>query len=208
LASVEAAGDRIITAGNLHSSSVTLYSVLLSSADGGRTWREPHRRLRGTGLDRIQFFDSSTGWISGESLFPLPQDPFFLLTTDGGDTWRRQPVFSEAAFGAILQFQFRSKTAGSLVVDRGTGAEGDRYASYETADGGETWAIRQESARAPRLDTPTSPAGWRVRADGRTRSFQIERRSGERWTPVAAFAVSAGACKSPEGDPPAGDSHQ
>src|SRR6476660_3523013 len=41
LAAVESVGNRIFLAGNLHSSSVTLYSVLLASDDGGKTWVEP-----------------------------------------------------------------------------------------------------------------------------------------------------------------------
>ena len=40
--------------------------------------------VRGAGLDQIQFLDPLTGWISGQTLFPISQDPFFLLTSDGG----------------------------------------------------------------------------------------------------------------------------
>ena len=58
-------------------------------------------------LDRIQFLDSEKGWISGEELSPLPQNPFLLVTSDGGKTWKRRPIFNEEAesrFGAIQQF--------------------------------------------------------------------------------------------------------
>jgi hypothetical protein len=40
----------------------------------------------------------------------------------------------------------------------------------------------------------------RLRVDGPTQSFQIERRAGDRWTEVASFAVKLGACENP--DPP------
>ena len=46
LASVEAVGNRIFAAGNIHSSTTTLSSVLLSSDDAGKTWREPYERVR------------------------------------------------------------------------------------------------------------------------------------------------------------------
>ena len=46
----------------------------------------------GAAIDRIQFFDAETGWAAGEQLEPLPQDPFLLLTTDGGKSWRRRPM--------------------------------------------------------------------------------------------------------------------
>src|SRR5271165_1888238 len=55
LAAVEPVGSRISLAGNIHSSSNTLYSLLLSSEDAGKTWTEPYDRMRGTVLDRIQF---------------------------------------------------------------------------------------------------------------------------------------------------------
>src|ERR1035437_10079052 len=38
------------------------------------------------------------------------------------------------------------------------------------------------------------PSVWRARADGPTQSFHVERRQGERWVSVAAFAVGLGAC--------------
>src|SRR5579871_2108498 len=95
LSSVEAVGERVFAAGNIHSDAVTLYSMLLSSADGGHSWQLGPDSVRGAGLDRIQFLDALTGWIGGQTLSPIPQDPFFLLTTDGGKSWRMQPVFTE-----------------------------------------------------------------------------------------------------------------
>jgi hypothetical protein len=198
LNATESIGNRIFATGNLHSAAVTLYSVLLGSADAGHTWREAHTRIRGAGLDHIQFIDPSTGWTSGESLFPLSQDPFLLLTSDGGETWRQQPVFNESRYGSIQQFYFSSKTNGSLILDRGQGSEGDRYALYESPDGGETWAVREESGKPMQLKRAAEPSEWRIRADGPTRSFHIEHRADGHWTSVAAFAVSSGACKSPQ----------
>jgi len=194
-------GDKYFAVGNIHSAAVTLYSVVLASEDAGRTWRESHPRIRGGGLDWLQFADASTGWAAGQELFPLPQDPFLLLTTDGGKTWRQQPVFGESAenhFGSIQQFYFSSPTEGSLIVDRGQGGDADRYALYESPNGGETWSVKEESGKPLHLKSvPTVPGEWRVRADGPTQSFHLERRLGERWISHAAFAVKLGACKPP-----------
>ena len=45
-------------------------------------------------------------------------------------------------------------------------------------------------------DTGTRPeAQSRVRADGPTKSYQLEHRQGQRWISLAAFAVNVGACK-------------
>lgn len=206
LAAAEPSGARIFAAGNIHSESVTLYSVLLGSEDGGKTWREFHDRIRGAGLDHIEFIDLINGWISGEALSPLPQDPFLLITADGGATWRRQPVVAETEPGSVQQFFFGSSKDGTLIIDRGEGSDVERYSLYDSADGGETWRIVQMSKTPLRLPGPAEKEkDWRVRADRATQSFRIEHRQGERWTAAASFAVKAGACKPgpAESEPPA-----
>ncbi len=210
LSVVESLGSKIFVAGNIHAPAITLYSVLLGSEDGGQTWREVHERIRGAGLDRIQFFDGETGWASGETLSPLPQDPFMLVTSDGGKTWRLRPIFSEgreSRYGMVQQFVFSSKTSGSLTVDRGQGADGDRYELYESPDGGDSWSIRQTSNKPIQLRRAPSPGSpeWRLRSDRVSQSFHVEHRQGERWSNVAAFAVKLSSCKPPrppEENPP------
>src|SRR5271154_4814576 len=91
LSAVEAVGNRLFLTGNLHSSAATLYSVLMTSSDAGKTWTEGYKRLRAAALDQIQFFDFETGWISGNYLSGTPRDPFFLVTGDGGTTWTALP---------------------------------------------------------------------------------------------------------------------
>jgi len=201
LTAAASAGDRFYAAGNIHSSSVTLYSILLGSDDAGRTWRETHPRIRAAGLDWLQFTDSSSGWAAGQLLFPLPQEPFVLRTTDGGKTWSEQIVFNENAenhFGSVQLFHFTSPTAGALVVDRGEGSDTERYALFESSNGGETWSIKEEGGKPLRLKSSPPPAEWRVRADGPTSSFHLERRLGDRWISRASFAVKLGACKPSE----------
>lgn len=199
LTAVESPGDRILAAGNIHSTSITLSSVLLASDDAGRTWREVHEHIRGAGLDRFQFLDAETGWASGQIVFPLQQDPFLLVTSDGGKTWRQRSVFTESRenrYGSIQQFSFTAKDSGNLIVDRGPGSDGDRYELYESPDAGESWTIKETSSKAIALKRPPVPsADWRVRADGPTASFHIEHRQGQRWNSVAGFSVKLSACK-------------
>ncbi len=208
LASVEAVGNRIFAAGNIHSSSTTLYSVLLASDDNGKTWREPHERIRLAGFDRVQFADFETGWVSGETQNPLPRDPFLLTSSDGGKTWQEKPIFGEPQFGAITDFRFSSRTNGVLEIYRGqTGANG-QYELYETANGGESWVLRQTSERLIELMHKSGNSDWRVRADAATKSYKIEHRGNGGWQTTAAFLVSIGKCRPPEvapPSPPAGD---
>src|SRR5690349_10856862 len=64
LTAAASAGDKYFAAGNIHAAQVTLYSILLQSDDLGKTWREPHPRVRASGLDFLQFADASTGWAA------------------------------------------------------------------------------------------------------------------------------------------------
>jgi photosystem II stability/assembly factor-like uncharacterized protein len=199
LTGVESVGTRIFAAGNLHTQTVTMFSTLLGSDDAGHTWREVHERLRAASLDRIQFLDPETGWASGETLSPLPQDPFLLLTADGGKTWRQRFVFDENAenhLGTIQQFLFTARDEGSLIVDRGQGSDGDRYELYESPDGGQSWGIRQSSNKPLRLkQAPAADVNWRIRADRQSAAFHLERRQGTTWAQVASFLVKVGSCK-------------
>ena len=196
LSAAEGVGDHIYTAGNIHSDTVTLYSVLLGSDDGGHTWSQGADLIRGAGLDHIQFLDPLTGWISGQTLFPISQDPFFLLTSDGGATWRAKPIFDENRFGSIQQFSFDSKTTGSVIFDQGPSGASERYSRYESPDGGETWLLKEQNKKPLQLKrSATAAANWRVRAEAATRSYRIERRQGDRWISVAAFSVRLPVCK-------------
>jgi hypothetical protein len=58
--------------------------------------------------------------------------------------------------------------------------------------------IRRTSDTPITIKRPASDpagAGWRIRADARTKSFAIEKKQGERWNTAASFLVQIGACK-------------
>ena len=107
-----------------------------------------------------------------------------------------KPVFTDNHFGFIQQFVFDSKSTGALIVDNGPGGDLERYARLETADGGETWSIKEQNKKPLQLKRPSAPApAWRVRADAATRSYRIEHRVGNQWTAAAAFSVKLPSCK-------------
>lgn len=200
LAAVESVGSKYFVTGNFHTSNATLWSLLLTSADSGKTWTESHERVRSAALEQIQFIDFENGWVAGETLVSLPRDPFFLRTDDGGKTWRKQTVSSESRVGAIEQFNFESKSNGALLIDRTqTGDAGGRHEFYETNTGGDSWMLREVSPRPLKLKRPRAlNPDLRVRADAPSKSFRVERRAAGKWEAVAAFLIRAGECKPAE----------
>ena len=196
LAAASPAATRIFAAGNIHGQTATLHSVLLGSEDSGHTWREAYERIRGAGLDHIQFIDADNGFATGLSVSPLPQDPFLLITHDGGKTWRQSMIFGESRIGSIQQVIFDDVKSANLIIDRGLGSDGDRYELYGSQDGGDSWTIKQTSVTPLRLKSaPAANPDWRIRADAATKSFHIEHRQGARWTTEGAFGVRLGVCK-------------
>ena len=206
LTSVESAGARLFLAGNFHTQRNTLYSILLSSDDGGRTWTEPHPRIRSAGFDQIQFVDFQHGFVSGGIVGSLPRDPFLLVTTDGGKSFRDRPVFDEGRIGMIAQFYFDSKSNGTLLFDRTKRPEdGNRYELHETMTGGDTWLPKQFSARPLALKKAQLTAevrGWRIHEDPRSKTIRVEQKT-DKWIPVAVFPIRAGDCQPPEPKPSA-----
>jgi len=190
LSNVEAMGGKIFVTGNLHTPMATLYSILLASEDDGKTWIEPHPRLRASGLDQIQFLDSQSGWISGANLQGAPRDPFLLITTDGGKTWRERPIFEEGRVAAIESFRFDSPVNGSLRID--ATLDNGKHEEYVTANGGESWEVREAPAEK---EVKEKAPGWRVRTDAGSHSYLIEKSENNRWQKVASFLVNMASCK-------------
>lgn len=211
LAAAEAVGAKLFAAGNLHTNTSTLWSILLASEDNGQSWKEPFGRTRGVALDQMQFPTFATGFITGYTAGPLPKDPFFLRTSDGGKIWSRLPLFENGAVGLIEQFRFESETRGTAAVDRGRPGVG-RYATLETENGGGAWAVRQSGAERPPGQPREAALLVRILADASSKSLRIERRESGAWRTAAAFALAAGACQ-PERNiavpepPPSGQVH-
>jgi len=202
LAAIAAAGGRVFVAGNIHTLSTTLYSILLMGESSARYWHEPFERLRSGVLDGVQFFDLETGWVSGYFLHNLPRDPFLLVTTDGGASWRLRPVAGEGHVGFIDWFHFDSRTHGSLWLDRSQSGEINAlYERYESMTGGESWVLRQVTSRRTHGELPHTKSNsvlWRLSPNPAATSFLVERFQGNRWETLGAFAIQVANCKSGE----------
>lgn len=208
LNSIEPLGTKLFLTGNFHTDSTTLYSVLLVTEDGGDRWTEPHERIRASTLEGVQFNDLNYGWVAGQSVQSIPRDPFFLLTSDGGKTWRVRPVFGETRAGTVEQFAFESRDVGHLLIDRTQrGDSGGRHEVYESKTGGESWALLQVSDKPIAFKhARTANLDWRIQADTKTQALRVEKKLNDKWVLVSSFPVKAGECKLAEhkaAEPPA-----
>ena len=105
-------------------------SVIVRSADGGRTWRQ---RVSGTKqyLWGVDFSDAHDGWTCGAA-------GTLVRTTDGGRTWAK---VTTAPAGDLQQVAFLDATHGWVV------ANDQRYPDSRleyTTDAGATWTTEDE----------------------------------------------------------------
>lgn len=198
LSSLEALGSVIVLAGNLHTSTTTLQTILLVSEDGGLNWREAHPRLKASALESMQFLDFSSGWLVGHTSLALPRDPFVLLTTDSGRSWRKIDLYAESRVGVVEDFAFQTAKRGWLLVDNKGSGEAGKYELYETQTGGSSWELREISNRIPKSALPgqrTAQNSGRIRIDDKKGVLRIEVRSGNSWRELSSFKLRLDDCK-------------
>jgi len=113
----------------------TAGSVVLMTADGGRTWRRKEMQ----GISRIFFTDQNTGWAVG---------PTILKTVDGGETWET-PAEPVEIIGLPVEsstYRFGFSDVFFLDAERGW-LTGNFYGEnrnnigglFHTSDGGRKW---------------------------------------------------------------------
>lgn len=190
MTAVHADASRILLAGNFHTQSATLASLVLMSEDGGATWTEPYTRVRLGSLEQIHF-NGESGWISGQIIQSLARDPFFLVTKDSGKTWRRRSIYSEPTIGTIQGFRFEGPLNGEAVLL----SEG-RSQRWLTRNGGDTWQMSESTERKlPAAAAPAPDSTWRLRSDAKLKAHVLEHQQQGAWfTPVASFLIEAARC--------------
>jgi hypothetical protein len=192
VSAVESFGSQVFVAGDIHTATTTLFGVLLSTDDGGASWSEAVARLRSTAFEQFQVIENR-GWLSGQRVEPLPKDPFFLITVDGGKSWRQRTLFEESRFGTIAQFWFDTPDSGQLIFDDSVG-KATNQELYGTMTGGENWEIKQKGTKALHL-AARPDTRWKVSAPTGSTTYLIERTVNGKKETVARFLIHIGDCK-------------
>lgn len=126
--------------------------IVLSTTDGGETWRRQHITDRtGEWCWKLSFPTRQTGYASLQRNTQSPV--YFLKTTDGGATWQEKFFFQTNYFVQGIGF-----------VDELNGWIGGNssYPSYVTSDGGETWAPAGFGTRMNRVRFLSDTLGYAV----------------------------------------------
>ena len=124
-------------------------TLLLSTQDGGRTWRTTSFTIAGTNPGEVQilqvsFLDLQHGWLVFRrgQIQPGEFDFVIMSTTNGGKTWQtvvdtsQNPANLQRPYSASLRVTFVSPRNGWAT---GIWLSGDVYL-YATHDGGKTWS--------------------------------------------------------------------
>jgi hypothetical protein len=195
LDALAAVGEKLLLAGDLHTGTATLWSVLLASDDGGATWSEPAGRLRGVSLYLLECPGEQVCYAAGHTSGGVPRDPLLLRGAIGGGNWLRLPLLEEeGAIGSIEALRFDTPERGRAQVNRGRpGAL--HYATLLTEDAGAHWTLAESSATRPPPVTATPASAYRFAADRSGRTLRVEKRTGAAWRTVARFSVAAGVCR-------------
>jgi hypothetical protein len=194
VSAVDSFGKQVFVAGDIHTATTTLFGVLLSTDDGGASWNEAIARVRSAAFEQFQIIDNH-GWLSGQHVEPLPKDPFFMITSDGGKSWRTHTLFEESRFGSIAHFWFESAERGEMIFDDTVG-KATNQELYTTMSGGENWDIKQKSSKPLQLNAATRPnTEWKITTASGSPTYLIEHIVNGKKETVARFLIHIGDCK-------------
>lgn len=167
--------------------------VLLSTMDGGATWKAL-RRPTEDALRDVYFVDAATGWLVCDRSDFKPRSEgesrsYLLKTTDGGGSWTRVEATGADKDVRLVRVVFAGRERGWTFGEAG--------ALYATEDGGLTWSRRVLPTRHLLLGGAFLDAqrGWLVGA-GATALYTTD--GGTTWR--EGQVESRGASQSESGD--------
>ncbi|GAB1444039.1 hypothetical protein MASR2M39_28840 [Ignavibacteriales bacterium] len=126
---------------------------LVSSHDGGKTWKS-EKIGKIAYFYKVQFFDAKNGIVAGAAILSENQTEAIYqmyMTSDGGKTWKLQ----NSSLGFFpMEMYFTSEKEGYAIVKTDEKTGKDRF--VKTVDGGKTWKDVKEFAGAT-LSTMSFP---------------------------------------------------
>jgi photosystem II stability/assembly factor-like uncharacterized protein len=115
-------------------------AVLLTSPDGGATWKSKDMKAQAGMILDVKFLDAHTGFLCAATDAEVERSHALILkTTDGGETWTKK-YESSRPFEDVWKCAFPSASVGYATVQSYDERKEvtKRYVA-KTVDGGETW---------------------------------------------------------------------
>lgn len=149
------------------------FATIMHTADGGDSWISQSEE-RDQIYSKVFFVDQEQGWIVGEQ-------GTIMRTIDGGAEW--QPVVPEFFRRETLEDEYdnpRPSQFGIYFADRNHGwLCGLDSTILHTADGGETWSVRNTGQDILFNIAVRGDRGWAVGSQG---TYLLSRDGGITWT--------------------------
>ena len=146
----------------------TIRSVLLRTADGGKTWGEVMPPVLGSVLTHVVFADELHGWALAIWSVEGPGTMLLFGSMDGGRTWRELTEIQRSAGHAVpdgwpLTINFMDASKGEIAIAYEGESESIEDSSrvietLVTDDGGSTWNMARRATRALSPEEEAAPA--------------------------------------------------
>jgi photosystem II stability/assembly factor-like uncharacterized protein len=144
--------DSGIAVGHTGTVNETSSGVILFTSDRGTTWSVRHTTSRiGEWCWKIDFPTRRTGYVSLQRNAGAPVN--FLKTTDGGVTWRELQLSTSNYY--VQGIGFATETLGWV-------GGNSTFPTYQTTDGGLTWAPQPFGVRVNRFRMLNDTLGYAV----------------------------------------------
>lgn len=134
------AGERLFVFGSFKVADITARSVILTSANQGRTWRETAPTIPGSEIMALSFPSDNVGFALVAWSTQGPGELFMLRSNDGGQSWEKLPEIPKNHYsGWPVAFSFEDKNKGTLVLQFIDDNPENLRSVLVTEDGAKTW---------------------------------------------------------------------
>jgi hypothetical protein len=163
----------------------SLRSLLLKTADGGKSWREVMSPIFGSEVTNVAFSDSRHGWALAMWAIEGPGTPVLFGSTDEGKTWHQLAEIGLSpgdtpTDGFPVSMTFQSAQKGEIEIayeDESTTSDETRrqIETLASDNGGRSWRMVRREMRLPHDDRCTGNADWELITSGLREPIAVRR---------------------------------